>query len=428
MLDFWTRRTALMTLVAAAALLWWPQSAEEADVLASPEAPASVEEQAPMQAAGTTSPEVTDAEASQVPLPDVNVSSVTPDPRELFAKLMAGDRTGGAAADETGYRKPEQPTVYITFDDGPSQWTPNVLDILKEYEIPATFFVLGELAEKREETVRRIVREGHALGNHTYNHKYAELYQSFDAFWQQVEHTGDILEGITGDRVTLFRAPGGTATNFDAFYFYYMTAAGYSIYDWSVDSGDSKRRGVPAAEIVANVKGAPLTHEMTVLLHDGAGHGETVKALPEIIEYFKEKGYRFAALSEEVKPAMFSVRKVKWERTVDWEEHNRLLAMVEEARAAADDWVPLRAFAEREAIGEVHWDAAAETATLDLGGEALRMDVRTGETSRLSVGGTSSVIPFPFKLADGRIYILKPEAEHLAAAGGSEEKFFSHNY
>ncbi|MNP81499.1 hypothetical protein D3C76_1798710 [compost metagenome] len=65
--------------------------------------------------------------------------------------------------------------------------------------------------------------------------------------------------------------------------------------DWNVDSRDATRQGVPAEEIVAAVKKSPLKHQLTVLMHDGAGHGETVKALPEIIAYYKEQGYAFAA-------------------------------------------------------------------------------------------------------------------------------------
>ena len=150
-----------------------------------------------------------------------------------------------------------------------------------------------------------------------------------------MDRTSGILERITGERVALLRAPGGTAENFDAFYYFYLTIAGYKLHDWNVDSGDSRRKGVPASEIVANVKKAPLKHEMNVLLHDGAGHEETVKALPEIIEYFLERGYRFAALSEEVKPVVFQTKKSKWTRRTDEKEHARLLALVHPELAAA---------------------------------------------------------------------------------------------
>src|SRR5690606_38338236 len=98
---------------------------------------------------------------------------------------------------------------------------------------------------------------------------YKDLYPDFDRFWSQVSRTEAILEKITGEKTRLVRAPGGTYTKFDAFYFYFMEQSGYKVHDWNVDSGDSKRKGVPASEIIANVKNSLLKHEMNVLLHDG---------------------------------------------------------------------------------------------------------------------------------------------------------------
>ncbi|MDF2934649.1 MAG: polysaccharide deacetylase [Paenibacillaceae bacterium] len=230
---------------------------------------------------------------------------------ETYA-ILAG---GGRIRAEREYAVPEQPTVYLTFDDGPSKYTEQVLDILQQEEIKATFFVVGQLVPDRKAVVSRIAREGHAIGNHTYNHVYSELYGSFKGFWSQAVKTDHVLEEVLGEKPFLLRAPGGTATNFDAFYFYYLEQAGYTIVDWNVDSRDATRQGVPAEEIIATVKKSPLKHQLTVLMHDGAGHGETVKALPEIIAYYKEQGYAFAALDRNVKPEQFSLARSKWARS-----------------------------------------------------------------------------------------------------------------
>jgi len=463
MIGSWGKRLAMVTTTAVL-LLTWPQTAKEADVLAASNgdsasaaaAAASVAErgaaeterpqartaqpldEAPQPAAAPATPPVreqpepsqaepaavretvatTAAAQPETVLPDPDAAETKPvDPREVYARLAAGDRTGGDPGTGRRYAAPERPTVYLTFDDGPSKWTPKVLDILKEYEVPATFFVLGSLAEAQEETVRRIVREGHALGNHTYDHKYKDLYGSFASFWEQVQRTGVILERIAGEPVTLLRAPGGTASNFDAFYFYYLEKAGYSVHDWNVDSGDSKRKGVPAAEIVANVKRAQLTHEMNVLLHDGAGHEESVKALPEIIRYFQDKGYRFAALSEDVKPIAFKVGKPKWGRSVDAKEHEKLLALVEAGGSYAkpgdvpgDTWVPLRTWA-GEAGAAVAWDARAETAKVVLAGTTVEWNVRTQSGRAIGADGRVSDIAFAFKLEEGRLYVPKAAVE-----------------
>lgn len=243
--------------------------------------------------------------------------------KSVYQQLLEGNKL----MQDRVYQVPDKPTVYLTFDDGPSNLTPQVLDILKESGIKATFFICGDQLPGREETIRRIVQEGHTIGNHSYNHEYQQLYATdFANFWRQIEQTDDYLEQITGNRSKLLRAPGGTGTNFDAFYFYFLDQAGYLIHDWDIDSGDARRRGVPASEIIANVKKGKQKHELTVLMHDGAGHGETVKALPEIIRYFKDQGYTFAPLSPEVKPAQFAISsKLKWNRRVSLNHYERLL-------------------------------------------------------------------------------------------------------
>jgi peptidoglycan/xylan/chitin deacetylase (PgdA/CDA1 family) len=129
---------------------------------------------------------------------------------------------------------------------------------------------------------------------------------------------------LAGFYPRLIRAPGGTSTNFDAFYFYYLEQAGYIVMDWNVDSGDSTRRNVPASEIIQNVKKAPLRHEMNVLIHDGGGHYASVQALKEIIRYFKNNGYTFAPLTSEVKPMQFPVVATKWKRNVSFARFQEL--------------------------------------------------------------------------------------------------------
>ncbi|CAG7657751.1 polysaccharide deacetylase family protein [Paenibacillus allorhizosphaerae] len=231
---------------------------------------------------------------------------------DVYAALKSGQRVEL----EKNYRTPDKPTVYLTFDDGPSKQTPQVLDILKQEEVKGTFFVLGEQVQAQQELVRRMVREGHAVGNHTYNHVYKELYADFSAFWGQIQRTEQAVEDAAGVRPRMVRAPGGTFGNFDPFYFYYLDQAGYEIYDWNIDSGDSARVGVPAKEIYDTVAKGPFRHEVVVLMHDSSGHGETVKALPQIIALFKSKGYQFEVLSPEVKPIHFSNGKPKWSRSV----------------------------------------------------------------------------------------------------------------
>lgn len=221
---------------------------------------------------------------------------------EVYSTLQSGKRV----AADGHYTAAGKPTVYLTFDDGPSHLTPKVLDVLKEEGVPATFFVLGEQVEARPEVAKRIAEEGHVLGNHTYNHVYREIYSDFSVFWEQLQHTERAVQEAAGVRPRLVRAPGGTFGNFDAFYFYYLEQAGYQIYDWTIDSSDARKKGVTADEIYGTVARGPFPNEAVVLMHDSAGHEETLKALPKIIRLFKEKGYAFASLTPEVKPPQFS--------------------------------------------------------------------------------------------------------------------------
>jgi peptidoglycan/xylan/chitin deacetylase (PgdA/CDA1 family) len=245
-------------------------------------------------------------------IPSRSVYAVSPSisHEKEFESLLAGSKI----QQEYDYTAPEQPTVYLTFDDGPSKLTDDVLDLLQAEGIQATFFVLGEAAENHPELLKRMLAEGHSIGNHTYDHVYKDLYKDFNSFWKQVEQAEQTIREATGVTTKLLRAPGGTATNFDAFYFYYLDQAGYKVHDWNVDSRDSVKRNVPAADILHAVKNTPLKSIMNVLLHDGSGHESTLQALPSIIQYYKDNGYTFAALSPEVEPIQFNVMKTKWNR------------------------------------------------------------------------------------------------------------------
>lgn len=203
--------------------------------------------------------------------------------------------------------KKKQKTVYLTFDDGPSSITSKVLEILRQQGVKATFFVLGEQAKSRPELINAIWEQGHAIGNHTYNHNYHDLYSRFTEFWTQIKQTEEIIREITGVRPQLVRAPGGTFGHFDNTYFSLLKQAGYSVVDWTADSGDSRRRSVPAADIVRDSTADLSAGEVILLLHDGGGHEQSAKALPEIIRRYKAAGYAFGVLDEKVQPVQFRV-------------------------------------------------------------------------------------------------------------------------
>ncbi|UNK19269.1 polysaccharide deacetylase [Paenibacillus sp. N3/727] len=318
-------------------------------------------------------------------------------------------------------KKQSAKTVYLTFDDGPSGLTGEVLNILKKSGIKATFFVLGEQATVRPELITRIYEEGHAIGNHTYNHEYNKLYEKFQEFWRQIKQTEETIRLITGVRPQLVRAPGGTAGKFDETYFRLLKQGGYQVFDWNVDSGDSKRRGVPADEILKGATTPVSGNEAIVLLHDGAGHEETVKALPGIIAFYKEKGYNFDVLTPEMEPVQFKLHsnvKTKQEQPGSrWIAENVALnaALFKEGRTLAVDMgglatefapgeyrmengkfmVPLRSAVERLG-GGVFWKAESRTVQVSLTDARWEADPIKGTVTLSGTRGKTAVSEVKF--------------------------------
>ncbi len=217
-------------------------------------------------------------------------------------KWLPAERTVAvrSAGGDDGAAEPERRVAYLTFDDGPSSLTPQVLDILRRYWVPATFFVLGRNALGRPETIRRMVREGHAVGNHSYDHVYRSVYASPQAFVASAAKTAEVVEAITGLRMNLLRAPGGTAGHFNADYFEAVHRAGYVVFDWNVSAADAAfPRPSPAAiegNIRAQVGGPSKPRRAVILMHDSLGHETTVGALAAVIEQLARQGYNFDVL------------------------------------------------------------------------------------------------------------------------------------
>lgn len=206
----------------------------------------------------------------------------------------------------------EKKIVYLTFDDGPQPGvTDKVLDILKEEDIRATFFVVGKMVDKNPELLKRTFDEGHTIGNHTNSHVYNELYSTVESFIAGINEAETSIENAIGQKTAIFRFPGGSYLNKLKPYREAVTQEGFVYYDWNVDSGDSKRTGVPTAEIVAGTKEgidkaeAQNLHRLVILLHDSGGHKNSMEALKEIISYLKEKGYEFSAITDKTKQVKF---------------------------------------------------------------------------------------------------------------------------
>lgn len=195
---------------------------------------------------------------------------------------------------------------YLTFDDGPSDNTLKILDILDAYGIKATFFVVGTA---KRNYMPQITSRGHAIGLHSTTHKYDVIYKDINSYLEDIKGISDIVYNATGVRSNIMRFPGGSSNAISANYCLgimtelttLMPELGYSYYDWNVSSGDASAARVPAKTIVSNVlNSAKGKGSICVLMHDNGAKTTTVEALPDIIEGLDAMGFRFAPLTAEV--------------------------------------------------------------------------------------------------------------------------------
>ena len=185
--------------------------------------------------------------------------------------------------------------VYLTFDDGPSSNTDQILDILKDYDVKATFFVVGKTDERSVKAYQRIVEEGHTLAMHSYSHKYDEIYESKEAFARDLNALQEYLYETTGVWPRIYRFPGGSSNTVSKVdmqeLIEYLTDIGITYFDWNVASGDAVSRTLPAETIVNNcLSGIEKQKESVILMHDASNKGTTIEALPQIIEAIQEQG------------------------------------------------------------------------------------------------------------------------------------------
>ncbi|WP_125153182.1 polysaccharide deacetylase family protein [Clostridium rectalis] len=203
--------------------------------------------------------------------------------------------------DDIWNKKDGEKIAFLTFDDGPSPHTPKILDILEQYKIKATFFVLGTSAKNFPEYLKKEVELGHSIGNHTYNHKirYSGAYTP-DEFVKDVRRCDNAIKEVLGQdfKTNLVRFPGGSFNHKS--YERNLLASGFKHIDWNVENGDARRLNVPKDELVKNVKDEIGNHKhVVILMHDSSTKSTTVEALPEIIEFLKSQGFKFGVVSQE---------------------------------------------------------------------------------------------------------------------------------
>lgn len=196
-----------------------------------------------------------------------------------------------AKPEETEYCK----KIYLTFDDGPSSNTNEILDILKAYDVKATFFVVGKTDEASQEAYRRIVAEGHTLGMHSYSHKYNEVYQSKESFIEDLTKLQEYLYEVTGVWPRYYRFPGGSSNTVSQVdmqeLIAWLNENDITYYDWNIVSGDAVSGQVSKDTLINNcMSGVEAHSECMILMHDAGDKKSTVEALPEIISQIRLRG------------------------------------------------------------------------------------------------------------------------------------------
>lgn len=198
----------------------------------------------------------------------------------------------------------EQMTVYLTFDDGPSDNTQEILNILQAHDVKATFFVTGKEGEEAKERYRAIVDQGHTLAMHSYTHKYSEIYESLDSFQADFTKLRNYLKKVTGVKPSVYRFPGGSSnqvSNTDMNVFVdYLGEQGVVYYDWNVACGDATSQIYTAEELADNVMKDVVKYKYSVvLLHDSSDKDSTVEALEIMLQRLEEMNAKILPITEE---------------------------------------------------------------------------------------------------------------------------------
>lgn len=198
-------------------------------------------------------------------------------------------------------------TIYLTFDDGPSEETLLILSILEKYDIKATFFLCGSETEQGKAIIKKIADDGHSIGIHSYSHDYNKIYQSPEAFLDDMAKTSKLIEDACGIKPDIYRFPGGSINNYNRSIYIQLiaeiTRRGYVYYDWDV-SGQDASNSANWTSIYRNVtNGVKGKNSSIILLH--STKEKTVTVLEDLIIELKNDGYSFDKITNETTPSTF---------------------------------------------------------------------------------------------------------------------------
>ncbi|WWU66151.1 polysaccharide deacetylase family protein [Clostridium baratii] len=255
----------------------------------------------------------TDTETKEIKLDNSGYLLLKDDPNADDASIVSNNVSGLiSGTKQYPVRTDGKKVVYLTFDDGPSTTnTPNVLKILDKYNVKATFFILGtslNANDKAKELLKEIAKNGHAIANHTYSHDYKYLYpnrtMNVNNIITDLNKNSELMKSVLGkDFFTrTIRLPGGYwSWNGRQPLKNKMVELGLENIDWDALNGDAEGKKKNSQELFNFLKKSvsdlgPKADSIVILMHDTYGKAETVKALPQIIEFFKSNGFEFRTI------------------------------------------------------------------------------------------------------------------------------------
>lgn len=204
----------------------------------------------------------------------------------------------------------EEKVIYLTFDDAPGgKITSEILDILKDEQVPATFFVIGDQIATQEDLILRMKNEGHSIGLHSYTHVACNLYQKPGGFLKEMKQVQAELEKVTGEKYYILRFPFGCNNNYSKLsqtLVDELHAENFRIYDWNVDSQDGANPKQSASFFIKNA--TSTKPYITLLMHCTRAHKNSPKALRPLIKYYKSQGYTFKKIENDT-PELYRIKR-----------------------------------------------------------------------------------------------------------------------
>lgn len=199
-----------------------------------------------------------------------------------------------------GQLNQEEKVVFLTFDDGPSELTPQFLEVLNSYGVHATFFVTYQ--PQFEATYKNIIENGNAIQIHTATHDYNSIYKSVDAYVADFNQAYDYVCSIIDKKPVCYRFPGGSTNSYGKSIVRdiarTMDGKGFQFVDWNVSVGDGSAKATKESMVQKIMAESEGKNHIVMLAHDSGTKTETLAALPQIIEYYKNNGYTFKVIDE----------------------------------------------------------------------------------------------------------------------------------